>query len=67
MCCMLYACVVYAALSLCTPPLHALALQYAYNIRYNYGKEGKRADFSPYSCVKIITAPAPTGDEAHGE
>lgn len=39
---------------------------YAYSIRHNYGKEGKRTSYSAHGCTKIIMAPDPKGDECHG-
>uniref|UniRef100_A0A3B3I2M1 DNA primase large subunit n=1 Tax=Oryzias latipes TaxID=8090 RepID=A0A3B3I2M1_ORYLA len=39
---------------------------YAYGIRHMYGKEGKRADYTPYSCMKVILSNPPSQGDHHG-
>ena len=38
---------------------------YAYGVRHSYGKEGKRVDYTPHSCMKCIAA-NPSKGEYHG-
>ncbi|XP_046884567.1 DNA primase large subunit [Hypomesus transpacificus] len=39
---------------------------YAYSIRHMFGKEGKRTDYTPYSCMKVILSNAPSQGDHHG-
>lgn len=39
---------------------------YSYNIRYIYGKEGKKVDHTAYSCIQTITTNRPSNIECHG-
>ncbi|XP_034538416.1 DNA primase large subunit [Notolabrus celidotus] len=40
--------------------------QYAYSVRHMFGKEGKRTDYTPYSCMKVILSNAPSQGDHHG-
>ncbi len=39
--------------------------QYMYSIRHTHGKEGKRANYTPYNCMKIIMGNLPQGGAKH--
>uniref|UniRef100_A0A3Q3W1N1 DNA primase large subunit n=1 Tax=Mola mola TaxID=94237 RepID=A0A3Q3W1N1_MOLML len=39
---------------------------YAYSIRHMFGKEGKRTDYTPYSCMKVILSNSPSQGDHHG-
>ena len=41
--------------------------KYSYGIRYNYGKEGKKTDYTPFGCMKIIMNNPPAVGDAHGK
>ena len=45
-----------------TPPPPPLSL----SRRHNYGKEGKRADYTAFPCTRIIMGAAPGTDDDHG-
>ena len=40
--------------------------EYAYYIKHSYGLEGKKFNYIPYSCLKIIEMKEPIGKECHG-
>jgi len=39
---------------------------YSYNVRHMFGQEGKRNDYKPWNCQKVIGQQAPGQGEFHG-
>ena len=39
---------------------------YGYNIRHMFGKEGKKQDYKPWSCNKVLNQTTPGQEEFHG-
>jgi len=46
-------------------PAEKFEKEYAYDVRYSYGKEGNRKDYTAYGCMKLITTPVGDGQQ-HG-
>lgn len=40
--------------------------QYAYNVRHMFGQEGKRNDYRPWNCNKVLNQQNPAQGELHG-
>lgn len=47
-------------------PIDKFEKEYAYGIRHAYGLEGKRLDYAPFSCERILKFNTPIGKECHG-
>lgn len=39
---------------------------YSYSVRHYYGKEGRRKDYTPWSCVKVKDSHMETAEDAGG-